>query len=143
MKQQGDISAEPFFPTRETFQDFAGRQREFVIDLVPPMLNGYFLRAREVTNSELDEGYQFATYSPVAPFIALGMLRGKIREGLATRYLSREHGTLSLGHNKLKGRVGYEGIVVDGEFISFEMFCAILDAYEGFNISLEISDPYD
>ncbi len=82
------------------------------------MLNGYFLRAREVTSSELDEGYQFAAYSPVDPFIALGMLRGKIREGLATRYLSREHGTLSLGHNKLKGRVGYEGIVVDGEFIS-------------------------
>jgi hypothetical protein len=43
----------------------------------------------------------------------------------------------------MKGRVSYGGVVVDGEFISFEEFCSILDTYEGFQFSLTIADPYN
>ncbi|HEX6384308.1 MAG TPA: hypothetical protein VF177_06535, partial [Anaerolineae bacterium] len=63
--------------------------------------------------------------------------------GLATRYLIEQFGRRFPGHDRLKGRIGFGGVVVDGEFVSFAELCSILDTYEGFQFSLTIVDPYD
>jgi len=143
MHEQDEPTPEEYFPTSESFPDFTGKRREFVIEL-EVQSRGYFLRAQEKRRSGEEGGYTFAAYSPVDPFFALGLLRDKIRKGLATRYLLVvEHGRRTPSHDRLKGHIGYGGVVVDGEFIAFEELCSILDTYEGFQFSLTIVDPYD
>ena len=142
MHEQDEESPEEFFPTVESFLDYTGKKREFVIELMV-QTTGYFLRAREKRQHGDEGGYEFAAYSPANPFYALGILRGKIRRGLATRYLVVEQGERTPSHDRLKGHIGYGGVVVDGEFISFAELCAILDTYEGSPFSLTIVDPYD
>ena len=142
MHKEDEQSPEDYFPSVESFTDFIGKQREFVIELMAQP-SGYFLQAKERRPPGNGGGYEFAAYSPVDPFFALGLLRGKIRKGLATRYLTQEHGHRSLSHDRMRGHIGYGGVVVDGAFISFEELCFILDTYEGFHFSLTITDPYD
>jgi hypothetical protein len=141
-RRQTEPSPAEFFPTVESFYDFTGKQRSFVIELqVQP--RGYFVRANEQKHSLGEEGYSFAAYSPTDPFFALGLLRGQIRRGLATRYLGVDQGQRVLSHDRLKGSIGYGGVVVDGEFLSFDALCDVLQTYEGFQFSLTIVDPYD
>jgi hypothetical protein len=142
MYQTNEPSPDEYFPTVESFPDFNGEKREFVIDL-HVQARGYFLRAREKRSSEHEGGYKFAAYSPSDPFFALGVLRGKIRKGLATRYLVEEEERLSLTHDRLKGHITFRGVVVDGEFISLPELSTILETYEGFQFSLEIADPFE
>lgn len=142
MDQADAASPEAYFPAVESFPDFNGNRREFVIDL-HVQASGYFLRAREKRPYEDEGGYEFAAYSPSDPFFALGVLRDKIRKRLATRYLFAEKGDLSLSHDRLKGHIDSGGVVVDGEFFSFDDFCSILQTYEGFQFSLVIADPFD
>jgi hypothetical protein len=49
-------------------------------------------------------------YSPANPFSALGILRRKIRKGLAAQYLGTQLGQRGLSHDRMKGRVGYGGV---------------------------------
>lgn len=142
MHEEDEQSTEEFFPTVESFPDFTSKLREFVIEL-RAQPRGYFLRATEKQRSGSEGGYSFAAHSPTDPFFALGQLRGKIRQGLATRYLNTELHGLSLSHDRLKGHISYGGVVVDGEFIPFDEFCTLLETYEGFQFSLTIADPYD
>lgn len=142
MNEQGEQWLDEHFPIVESYADFSGKQREFVIEWQPHP-RGYFLRATEKRQSQEDDGYQFSAYSPTDPFYALGVLRDKIRRGLATRYLTSEQGSRQLSHDRLKGRIGYGGIVVDGEFISFDELGYLLQTYEGFQFSLVIVDLYD
>jgi hypothetical protein len=72
------------FPASETFVDCCGKQREFALELLQTA-SGYFVRATERASG--NDGYAFAAHSETDPFLALGKLRSKIREGLATRYL--------------------------------------------------------
>lgn len=140
--EQHAQSPEEFFPAVESFTDFAGKRRSFVITLLDlPM--GYFVRAHERGREHGKGGYRFASYSPVDPFAALGLLRHKIRRGLATRYLVSEQGRRSLSHDRLKGTIDDGGVVVDGAFITFDELCYMLQTYEGFQISLTIADLYD
>jgi hypothetical protein len=46
MHEQDEQSPEEFFPAVESFPDFTGKQREFVIELMVQSWS-YFLRARE------------------------------------------------------------------------------------------------
>lgn len=142
MHEQDELSPEEFFPAVESLSDFSGKQREFVIELMV-QATGYFLRARERRRAGDKGGYEFAAYSPASPFFALGALRDKIRKGMATRYLDTEHGQRGLSHDRLKGRVSHSGVVVDGQFISFEEFSSILATYEGSQFSLTVAAPYD
>ncbi|MDX1401298.1 MAG: hypothetical protein R3245_05195 [Kiloniellales bacterium] len=142
MHEEDEQSAEEFFPIVESFPDFSGKQREFVVEL-EAQPRGYFLRATERRRSGNDEGYSFAAYSPTDPFFALGHLRGKIREGLATRYLTVDGHERTLSHDKLKGNISYGGVVVDGEFIPFNELWILLETYVGFQFSLTIADPFD
>jgi hypothetical protein len=40
-----------------------------------------------------------------------------IRKGISTRHLGTELGQLGLSQDKMKGRIGHGGVVVNGEFI--------------------------
>lgn len=128
------------FPRIETWTDCRGRIRRFAVD-VHTTDGGYFLRARE--EGAESGGYEFAAHSEASPYLALGRLRKRIREGLAIQYLVREDGQRQLGHNKAVGRISYGSVVVDGEEIRFDEFVAMLQSYEGWQFSLSVVDPYE
>lgn len=140
--EQDDWKDDDDFPMTESFWDFTGKQREFVIQL-HAQPRGYFLMATEKRESSLVDGYQFAAHSPTDPYFALGVLRGRIRRGLATRYLVSRNGEVSFSHDTVQGHIGYSGVVIDGVFIPFDQFAYLLQTYEGFQFSLRIADPYD
>jgi hypothetical protein len=81
--------------------------------------------------------------TPVSPFAALGVLRGRITEGLATRYLIRGNGRRHLGHDKAVGHIGYGSAVIDGEEVSFDELTSMLQTYEGWSFELRVLDPFD
>ncbi len=107
----------PEFPRTEEFLDFAGRTRTFTIEL-SPVPGGHGVCASE--DVEGDDGYVFRAFSTVAPFHALGVLRGRIRKLLSVRHLVEKEGRLSLTHDRLRGRIAYGGVVVDGIFLTFD-----------------------
>lgn len=63
------------FPIHESVEDFAGKQRKFVINCHEGGL-GYTVRASEEGKDGL--GYQFASYSETSPYSALGRVRDKM-----------------------------------------------------------------
>jgi hypothetical protein len=128
------------FPRREVFVDCRGVSREFLIDFVRPD-DHRFLQAVEVTD---DEGrYEFAAMSETDPYLALGRLRQTIRRALSTRYLRENGDRLELAHDEVKGRIAYEGVAVDGQFVRFDDLLKLLQSYEGFHFSLRMIEPAD
>jgi hypothetical protein len=128
------------FPRSETFTDCCGRNRQFTIELRTTP-GGHFLTAKEA--GKPPGGYEFGAYAEADPYIALGRLRDKIRKGLSTRYLIIQNGRRLPSHNVLKGRVGYGGFVIDGEFVPFDEFVAMVQTFEGHQFSLQLADPFD
>lgn len=128
------------FPRSETFTDCCGQNRQFTIELRTTP-GGYFLTAKEA--GEPQGGYEFGAYAEADPYIALGRLRDKIRKGLSTRYLIVEYGRRLPSHNVLKGHVGYGGVIVDGEFVPFDEFVAMVQTFEGHQFLLQLADPFD
>ena len=128
------------FPSSEEFTDFAGRTRKFRLEQYPVPL-GYGVCASE--DVEGDDGYVFQAFSTVDPFQALGDLRKRIRTLLSVRHLVEEDGRLSLTHDRMRGRIDYGGVVVDGIFLTFDQFVGLLHTYEGFQFDLKIVDPAD
>lgn len=128
------------FPRTESCTDGCGRVRRFRVELHTAD-GGYFLRASE--EGAEAAGYAFAAHSETSPYLALGRLRQRISEGLATRYLVREDGRRRLGHDRAAGRIGYGSVVIDGEDVSFEEFNEMIQSYEGWHFSLRIADPYE
>ena len=47
---------------------------------------------------------------------------------------------MSLTHDRLRGRIDYGGVVVDGIFLTFDRFAELLQTYEGFQFDLKIID---
>jgi len=128
------------FPTSETFVDCCGKSHEFALE-VRITASGYFVHATERVSK--GEGYAFAAHAETDPYLALGRLRGKIQKGLATRYLAAGEREPRLGHDVAVGHIGYGGVVVDGQYLTFHQLAAILSAHEGWQFKLEIVDPYD
>jgi hypothetical protein len=128
------------FPSSEEFTDFAGRTRKFTLKQYSVPL-GFGVCASE--DVEGDDGYVFRTFSTVDPFQALGELRKRIRKLLSVRHLIEQNGRLSLTHDRLRGRIDYGGVVVDGIFLTFDQLAELLQAYEGFEFDLKIIDSSD
>ena len=128
------------FPSSEEFTDFAGRTRKFTLKQYPVPL-GYGVCASE--DVEGDDGYVFRAFSMVEPFQALGDLRKKIRKLLSIRHLVERDGRLSLTHDRMRGRIDYGGVVVDGIFLTFDRFAELIQTYEGFQFDLKIVDSSD
>jgi hypothetical protein len=128
------------FPKTDQFTDFAGRTRTFTLEQYPLPL-GYGVCASE--DVEGDDGYVLRAFSTVDPFQALGDLRKRIRKLLSVRHLVEQHGRLSPTHDRLRGRVAYGGVVVDGVFLTFDQFTELIQSYEGFQFDLKIVDSSD
>lgn len=128
------------FPRKETFVDFAGTPRTFTITLVESS-GRYSVHAAE--DVEGDDGYEFRALSSVDAFHALGNLRKRIPKLLSVRHLLEQDGRPSLTHDRLRGRVAYGGVVVDGVFLDFKQLVELLQTYEGFQFDLKIVDQLD
>jgi hypothetical protein len=131
------------FPLTEEYYDCSGIKHVFKIT-ARKASTGHVVTAVE-TNVE-SQGYEFNVFSPANEYIALAMLRDKIRRGLAIKYLDDEHGQLVLTHEEMKGTISYDsdtashGVVVDGRFLSMDRFEKILAQYEGWEFDLKILD---
>lgn len=128
------------FPLVETFQDCCGDTRHFEVT-VHVTDGGYFLRASEIRPE--GEGYAFASHHSTSPWVALGVLRQRIAEGLATRYLVAQESGRRFGHDRAVGHVGYGCVVIDGEKISFDELTDMLQSYEGWRFEIRIDDGFD
>ena len=139
MMNSGHLDWQSDFPRREEFEDFAGKKRTFVVNCHEGPL-GYTVRARE--EKPKGEGYEFAAYSETSPYNALGRLRDKARQSMATRYLSRGHDML---HDKLRGRITSDGnggvlLVVDGLAVDMGELARFFSTHEGWEFELRIKD---
>jgi hypothetical protein len=139
MIREAGSDAAGSFPLRESFVDCRGETREFIIDFSRSD-DERFLTAVEATDAE--GRYEFAAMLEADPYLALGRLRRTIRRGSSTRYLQSSGGRLALSHDALKGRIGYGGVAVDGRLVSFAELLELIQSYEGFHLSLEVTDPF-
>ena len=106
------------FPILEVVEDFAGKQRRFVINCHEGEL-GYTVRASEEGKDRM--GYEFAAYSETSPYSALGRVRDKMSRGLATRHITTS----------------------DGLPLSIEEIEALLQSHEGWEFELRIVDALE
>lgn len=135
------------FPMEESHTSASGREIAFriTVDESPMGFRAFAEETDESRGGRL--GYRFTVYSPINPYLALGEIRGLIRSRLATRYVERSDGFVSLTHDELVGVIDYSeddgGIVlqVDGEKVTMGDLREILSAYEGREIRMRIRDP--
>ena len=135
------------FPLEESYKAADGRTITFKIT-VGETPAGFLVEAEETKKSKKKRlGYSFTKFSPISPYLALGEIRDKIRERLATKYIDYTDQLPELTHDKLAGRIDYstddEELVlqVDGNKITMADLQQILSAYEGFEITIEIKEP--
>ncbi|WP_200375389.1 DUF7686 domain-containing protein [Thiocystis violacea] len=138
MRTDVDAMLEESFPKQERYIDCAGQIRIFELYVDRIITPGYLLAAREIT--EGDCCYKFRVFAEVDPFAGFGRLRAKIRRGLSRRYLIRDHDRISMSHDDLSGTISSQGIVVDGQIISWDEFQELLLTHEGFRIELHICE---
>jgi len=141
-----DESSEPEdpnsdFPIRETYKDCAGQEHVFVISIFAVSIGSALHASEEGT----DRGYFFREFDPTSPYLALGRLRGRIRQALSTRHIEeREPGNFQATHRTLRGRIGYDarevGFVIDGQFLTLQQFGNMVETFEGFEFRLDILD---
>lgn len=124
------------FPIVEEYIDWGGVKRRFEVDIISTP-GGPLAQAVEIGR---EDGYEFQALSESNPARSLGELRGKIRRGLATRYLVGHAGDRSFSHDRVVGRISHGGVVVDGEFLTFEELGEMLQVYGGFRFDLRIVD---
>jgi hypothetical protein len=130
------------FPMREEVEDYAGRQRVFLITCHEGGL-GFTVRATE--QGREGTGYEFAAYSETSPYSALGRVRDKMRRGLATRHIVGSPGDYQMTHDQLRGRISSDRetgvfVVVDGIPLTMEDLAHILSTHEGWSFELTILD---
>lgn len=127
----------PEFFEREWFTDCRDQRREFELSIHAIPNHGFSAFAREVTQRE-DGGYIFRTFSENSWSLALARLRGKVRAGLAQRFLIRHEGELEMPLERLAGRIDREGVVVDGQLMDWSELQELLSPYEGWEFELKI-----
>jgi hypothetical protein len=115
--------------------DFSGNTRTFALSGLITI--GYTVIAKEVTTSP--HGYEFEATSLSSPYEARNALVQKVRSSLATRHLEPDHFPSLLNHLCV-GRVEYGGVVVDGQFITWEQFTNMVQTYEGWEFGLTFGD---
>jgi mRNA degradation ribonuclease J1/J2 len=126
------------FPTTsETFTDCAGAQRHFEIEVRHLPNHGYAAEAREVS-SAAHGGYIFKAFAEGSATLALARLRGKVRQGIAQRFLIREGRLLEMPFERMRGRIDSDGVVVDGKLLPWDEFIDLIKVSEGFEFDLHI-----
>lgn len=127
----------PTFFEREWFTDCGDKRREFELSVYTIPNHGFSAFAREVTQRE-DGGYIFRTFSENSWSLALARLRGKVRAGLAQRFLIRHEGVLEMPLERLAGRIDDEGVVVEGQLLDWSALQELLSPYAGWEFELRI-----
>jgi len=133
------------FPLRDEIEDFAGKQRRFLITCYSTPV-GYTVRAEEEGTDGC--GYEFRSYSETTPSAALGRVREKMRRALATRHITAGPGGYEMTHDMVRGRITWDseqdvGLVVDGILLNLEQFGSILGSHEGWGFELRLVDPLE
>lgn len=132
-----DIQADPDFPSSESFTDCAGVRRHFELDVRHLHDHGYAAEAREVTTSD-HGGYVFKSFAEASGTLAMARLRIKVRQGLAQRFLIKEGSAMQIPLERIRGRIDAEGVVVDGQLLTWDEFLELLQPYEGWEFGLRI-----
>jgi hypothetical protein len=125
------------YPRRETFFDCAGVARAFEIS-AHGSADGYTLVAAEVQSG--GGGYKFRAYHPNAVHLAAGLLRDRIRRGLATKFLAHTERGPEFSHDRDSGTIAADGAIIDGTFLSPTEFFRILGQHEGHCFTLTLSE---
>ena len=94
-------------------------------------------KAREVTSSE-HGGYVFKAFAEASSTLALARLRGKVRQGLGQRFLIKEGSGFEMPFERIRGRIDSDGVVVDGQLLTWDEFLELLQPYEGWEFDLRI-----
>lgn len=128
------------FPIRQEFTDCSGQTRQFLITFFQVDL-GFALHAEE--EGKDGRGFFFREFDTTSPYLALGRIRGRIRQALSTRHIEqRESGNFQLTHETARGRISYSsgevGFVIDGQFLTLQQFGKMVETYEGFEFRLDI-----
>ena len=124
-------------PESRVFEDFAGRRRRFRIE-TSEVPTGWLVSAIE--DVEGPGGYVFEAFAEANPVSALGELHQRIERGLAIRYLKDTEAGPAPTHDRVRGRIAYGGVVIDGRFLGFEQFAELLQTHEGFAFDLYLGD---
>jgi hypothetical protein len=124
------------FPHTEDFIDCCGQTRTFIIT-VRALPYSFVVEAEEVTESLY--GYRFSVVSESDPFIGQGKLRRKIRRAISRRFLVHRCGEVCIANGELEGTVSNDGLVVDGQLLSWEELKRELCVHEGFPIRIQLS----
>ncbi len=98
---------------------------------------GFSGHAYEVTSAP-DGGYIFRSFAEASFTTALARLRGKIRAGLAQRFLIHDGDALDMPLERLCGRIDCDGVVVDGRLLDWTALQSLLQTYEGWEFELRI-----
>lgn len=143
--KQGKQGWDADFPMREEAEDYAGKARAFVITCEETGL-GFTVRAEE--EGGRGSGYEFAAFSETSPYSALGRLRQKMYRGLAMRHITGSAGGYRMLHDKLSGRITFDGeagvvLVVDGIALGIDDFASILTSHEGCGFEIQIVDALE
>jgi len=131
------VEHKPVFAERESFFDCADKRRQFDLTIHEIPGVGYTGRAYEVT-SNVHGGYVFTSVARASLPLTLARLRGKIRAGLAQRFLISDGDHLDMPLERLCGRIDREGVVVDGRLLDWEALRSLLEPYEGWDFELHI-----
>ncbi len=83
-------------------------------------------------------GYVFKAFAEASGTIALARLRGKVRQGLAQRFLIKDGAKVEMPFECIRSRVDCEGVVVDGRLVTWDEFLELLQPYEGWEFDLRI-----
>lgn len=127
----------PVFEEQEHFTDCAGAIRSFDLTIRDIPGAGFSGHAYEVT-SAADGGYIFRSFAEASFTLALARLRGKIRAGLAQRFLIHDGEALDMPLERLCGRIDCDGVVVDGRLMDWTALQSLLQTYEGWEFELRI-----
>lgn len=130
------------FPFETCVVDHSGQQRMFQMSLNVIPTGEFVVYAQELPLEE--DGYRFSAMSSSSPYQALGKLRDKIRQSITTRYLYRENdGRWRMTRDDLSGRIVGDGLIIDGEWLSFDEVITLMQVYEGFSVRFTFADLLD
>ncbi|MGH9881441.1 MAG: DUF7713 domain-containing protein [Pyrinomonadaceae bacterium] len=130
------------FPFRDAFTDCAGQTRHFVTSYFPASL-GFGVQA--VEEGKEGQGFFFREFDATSPYLALGRIRERIREALATRHIEElEPGNFQTTHRTVRGRISYSdgqlAFVIDGQLLTLQQFAKMVETFEGFEFRLDIAE---
>lgn len=121
--------------------DFAGKKHVFNLKVSEQDNIGYTIYAIEDTKAEHKYEFQASSYS--CPHEAYIKLITKIRTQLATKQIIKTKDGFNLINNFAQGRIVENGIMIDGEFFTWQQLMSQMQCYEGWEFELRFKDGHE